>query len=159
MNLLIGLHVGLGELGALAFLWVFIELLNPTDARVKRARIATLIGVCALFAAWFVGGWYYIDTYGPVVKPIIKSGPFPWVHGIAMEAKEHIFIFLPIISLVVLKLIRNAGSNFSETTEISRAIAKLSLVIVIFSFAMASMGYFISSGARAGLEEQKTTQQ
>ncbi|PIR89160.1 MAG: hypothetical protein COU07_02930 [Candidatus Harrisonbacteria bacterium CG10_big_fil_rev_8_21_14_0_10_40_38] len=158
MNLLIGLHVGLGELGALAFLWVFVELLNPNKERITRAQKAVLIGVYALLAAWFIGGWYYVATYGPIVKPIIKAGPYPWAHGIAMEAKEHIFIFIPILALVVYKLIESAGNRLEKEKKTSRAIATLSLLIVILSFTIAGMGYFISSGARAGYESQSTTQ-
>ncbi|KKW40841.1 MAG: hypothetical protein UY91_C0033G0010, partial [Parcubacteria group bacterium GW2011_GWB1_55_9] len=45
MHALIGLHAVLGELGALLFLWVLIEMLNPDESRLRRARLAALLGV------------------------------------------------------------------------------------------------------------------
>ena len=42
MYFLIGLHAGLGELGALAFLWVVIEMMNPTDTAKGLARLLIL---------------------------------------------------------------------------------------------------------------------
>jgi hypothetical protein len=40
-------------------------------------------------------------VYGSQVKPIILAGLHPWVHKVVMEAKEHIFIFLPIIAFAL----------------------------------------------------------
>src|SRR3989344_6181175 len=103
---LIGIHAFLGEAGIIAFLWVFIELLNPVSSGVKRAKLAALLGVIFLFLSWFTGGFYYVKYYGTNVKPIIKEGPQPWAHGIFMETKEHIFLFLPFLSLLTYSLIK-----------------------------------------------------
>jgi hypothetical protein len=42
-----------------------------------------------------------LTVYGSQVKPIILAGLHPWVHKVVMEAKEHIFIFLPIIAFAL----------------------------------------------------------
>src|SRR3989344_6307900 len=117
-NPLIGLHAFFGELGIVSFLWVFLETLNPERHRIKRAKIAALVGVVFLFASWIIGGYYYVAYYGPNVKPVIKEGPEPWAHGIFMEAKEHIFLFLPFLSLLTFSLVRNYGSNLKKNKKI-----------------------------------------
>ena len=95
---LIGLHAWLGEFAALMFVWAFIELSSGADANIRRARTAVLLGLVFLFGAWFAGGYYYVEFYGAQVKPYIKEGPFPWAHGVVMETKEHVFLFLPLLA-------------------------------------------------------------
>ena len=34
------------------FIWVFVELLNPTAGRLKRAQTVSLLGVVMLFLSW-----------------------------------------------------------------------------------------------------------
>ncbi len=151
-SLLIGIHAGLGELGVFAFLWAFIEFLNPTARRLKRAEIAVLLGVIFFFAAWVVGGYYYIEFYGAGVKPLIKAGPLPWAHSIIMETKEHVFLFLPFLSLLSLGLLRKFRNDLLENNTIRKALLWLLGIIVLIGFAMAGLGYVISTGLRRALE-------
>ena len=69
---LIGLHAAFGEIGSILFLWIFIELLNPSEKSLKRSRKAALAGFLFLILTWIIGGYYYIKTYGTIVKPLIK---------------------------------------------------------------------------------------
>src|SRR3989338_9899023 len=100
-NPLIGIHAGLGEFGIFVFLWMFVELLNPTATRMKRAKIACVIGLILIMLSWLAGGYYYVNIYGPEVKPLIKEGPIPWAHLVFTETKEHIFFFIPILSMLI----------------------------------------------------------
>src|SRR3989344_8712170 len=97
-HLLIGVHAGFGELGLAAFFWVAIELLSGQPANLRRARRVAVVGLLALLLSWVLGGYYYVVHYGPEVKPLIKKGPMPWAHGIIMETKEHVFLFLPFMA-------------------------------------------------------------
>ena len=56
----IGVHAALGELSAIGFLWIFIELLNKTS-KIKRVKIIALVSVILLFLSWITGGWYYVN--------------------------------------------------------------------------------------------------
>src|SRR3989338_7951756 len=105
VNMLVGLHAALGELGALLFLWVLIEIIEPSTKRINRAKIISVMGLILILSAWFVAGSYYTTTYGQEVKPIIKAGPEPWAHDIFTETKEHVFLFLPFLSLLATCLI------------------------------------------------------
>ena len=51
VNPLILLHAFLAEIGLFAFLWIVVELLNPTESRIQRAQIAAVVGVCGLYLA------------------------------------------------------------------------------------------------------------
>lgn len=151
-NLLVGIHAALGEFGIFAFLWVLIELLNPTEQRIKRAKIAAVIGVILLFLSWLVGGYYYVSYYGANVKSIIKSGPEPWAHSVFMETKEHVFLFLPFLSMLTVAMIYQYNKKLLKDDKARKSIILLSGLIVLFGLAMAGMGYIISSGARTSLE-------
>ncbi|MBI4159254.1 hypothetical protein HY500_03270 [Candidatus Woesearchaeota archaeon] len=149
---LIGIHAALGEIAIFAFIWVFIELLNPSEQRIKRAKKAAVIGVILFFMSWIVGGYYYVNYYGKNVKPIIKEGPVPWAHEIFTETKEHIFLFLPFLSILTLGLIHKSGKALIKDKKTRSSILTLTFLIVLIGLAMAVMGYLISTGARAALE-------
>ena len=146
---LIGLHAILGEIGIFAFLWVFVELLNPSELRIKRARVASLVGIIFFILSWIVGGYYYVSFYGPNIKPIIKEGPQPWAHSIVMEVKEHVFLFLPFLAIINYMLLINVTLKDKKRTK---SIMGLAGLIVLIGLSMALMGYIISTGFRSALE-------
>ncbi|OGC83956.1 hypothetical protein A3D68_00085 [Candidatus Adlerbacteria bacterium RIFCSPHIGHO2_02_FULL_52_17] len=154
MHTLIGLHAVLGEVGALAFLWVLVELLNPNESRLRRARIAALLGILFLAGAWFFGGFYYVTEYGAAVKPIIKSGPIPWAHSIITETKEHVFLFLPFLAILTWGLLKRYQNEFIQKRNFRMTVLLISGLVVLLAFAMAGMGFLISSGFRAALESK-----
>ncbi len=154
MNPLIGVHAFLGELGLVCFIWVFVEMLNPTPSRLKRAKIASFLGVVLFFASWIVGGYYYSTDYGSLVKPVIKAGPQPWAHSIITEVKEHVFLFLPFLAILNYTLIIRFSSYLKDQKDerVRKAVLYLSVLILFVGALMGAMGYLISSGYRAALE-------
>ncbi len=154
MSILIGLHAFLGEAGALAFLWVFVELLSSSQSSLRRARLAALLGVLFLLGSWVAGGTHYLTDYATAVKPIIKEGPLPWAHSVITETKEHLFLFLPFLALLTWGLLKRYQDEFMQNRNLRVAVLVLSILIVLMAFAMAGMGFIISSGFRAALEAQ-----
>lgn len=148
VDILIGIHAALGEFSILAALWVFVEMLSPTEERLRRAKKAAIFVCIFLLASWMVGGFYYTTIYGSQVKPVIKEGPQPWAHAIFMETKEHVFLFLPFLSFFLLSLMRNASIKPKEKYPI----LAVSGMIVLIGLSMIGMGYIISTGMRAALE-------
>ena len=136
---LIGVHAAIGELGVLAFLWVFIELMNPSAQGIKRCKKAAIVGVVCFLTVWVTGGIYYVMYYGPQVKPLILAGPQPWAHKIVMEAKEHIFLFLPFLAISVLGAISSLGNSLLKDKNARRTVQWLSALCVILGMAMALM--------------------
>ena len=151
INPLILLHAMLAEIGLFAFLWVFVELLNPSQARIERARIASLIGLVCLLLAWFAGGLYYVDIYGLHVKPLIKASDARWAHSIVMEVKEHVFLFLPILSALAAILLHKFDQELINENDARVSIIVISGLIFLLGFSIAGMGALISAGYRLAL--------
>ena len=152
VSLLIGMHATFGEIAAFAFLWTLVELIEPSKKRIDRAKIAASIGVIFIFLSWIVGGYYYVNYYGTNVKPIIKEGPQPWAHSVFTETKEHVFLFIPFLALLNYFIIKKYEGTLIKDRKIRKAVMVLSLLITVLAFAMAGMGYMISTGARTALE-------
>lgn len=147
-EILIGTHAFLGEAGALAFLWVTIELLANTENGMRRTRIAARLGTAFIFLSWIIGGYYYVKFYGQI-KPFIKEGPQPWAHGIITETKEHIFLFLPIVALLTTGIIQRFKNELLTNKSARTATIILSILLVLMVFTIAGFGFLISSGYRA----------
>lgn len=145
------LHAGLGDLGSLSFLWVVAEIINGSQEGFKRARIVSLSGLVLLVLSWIVGGYYYVTTYGPVVKPVILGSSFSWAHEVVMEGKEHVFLFIPLMAAVVVISLFSTKSFKEMAVKGRTALGVLSALVFLFGFSMALMGFLIAVGARAGL--------
>ncbi len=152
MELLVAAHIALGELGILAFFWLIVELLHgPSDAGVLRAKGAALAGTMLFFAAWLIGGVYYVVQYGSVIKPVIQQGTWPWTDSIFMETKEHIFLFLPFVGFATLAQIWQGAERLERDARLRGALYVLVGTTLLLGVLMTVMGYFVSSGFRHGL--------
>ena len=152
VNPLVFVHAMVAEIGLFAFLWVLVEMLNPTEARIRRARIAAAIGVVCLLSAWLAGGFYYVEVYGSHIKPAIKASEAKWVHSIVMEVKEHVFLFLPVLAVLIGGLLFRYDEELIRKEDARVTIVLLSGLVFLLGFAIAGMGAIISSGYRFALE-------
>lgn len=151
VNPLILIHAIFAELGLIAFLWVLVEMLNPTETRIARAQMAAVSGFAFLFFAWLVGGFYYVEIYGLHIKPLIQASDAKWVHSIVMEVKEHIFLFLPILATLTAALLYKYDGELLENRDAQLSIVFLAGLIFVLGFSIAGMGALISSGYRFAL--------
>ena len=151
VNPLILIHAICAEIGLFAFLWVLVEMLNPSETRIARAQVAALTGFAFLFFAWLVGGFYYVEVYGLHVKPLIKASDASWVHSIVMEVKEHVFLFLPILASLTVALLYKYDGELINNRDARVSIVLLAGVIFLLGFSIAGMGAIISSGYRFAL--------
>lgn len=146
--ILIGLHLGFAILGIDLFLWLAGEIIaNP----VKRFRMVWVAGagLLSFVLAWIIGGLYYVNYYGSLVKPIIKAGSAPWAHSVVMESKEHIFLLIIPMAATAFFL------SFLKKKEIEEYGLKLPflvlvLLIALIALSIGAMGYIISAAARWG---------
>ena len=151
VNPLIGVHLAFGEIAILSSIWIIVELINPDVKRIRRAKIAALIGVVFFFLSWISGGYYYLTEYGSVVKPMIKASASPWAHKIVMEVKEHVFLMLPFLAVLVYGILSNKSKEILDNGEFRKWTMYLSGLVVFLGMLMAFMGYLISSAARDAL--------
>ncbi|MEE4216791.1 MAG: hypothetical protein V2I48_04230 [Xanthomonadales bacterium] len=150
---LIGIHAWFGEVAALMFIWAFIEMFSGQASNIRRARFAVLCGVLFLVAAWIAGGFYYVGIYGSEVKPFIKEGPLPWAHGVAMETKEHVFIFLPFLGALAWSVMQRFGHMMEADPRARAAGLYATGAAAILAGFMALTGFLVSSGFRSALEQ------
>lgn len=143
---LIGLHLGAAIIGIDAFLWVLGELMAG-DVHLGRARFAGFLGVLGFLGSWLAGGYYYLNYYGTLVKPGILKGTAPWAHAIAMEAKEHIFLFIVPMAVVVL-LFLMVDRAILATYRIKNSLRVLVGILATLALVIGAMGYIISAAAR-----------
>ena len=151
VNPLILIHAICAEIGLFAFLWVLVEMLNPSETRIARAQVAALTGFAFLFFAWLIGGFYYVEVYGLHVKPLIKASDASCVHSIVMEVKEHVFLFLPILASLTVALLYKYDGELINNRDARVSIVLLAGVIFLLGFSIAGMGAIISSGYRFAL--------
>lgn len=145
---LIGLHLVFAIIGIDAFLWLLGEVV--LDAGSPRRRfVAAFIGFAGYLLTWAVGGYYYVKFYGPLVKPVIKAGSAPWAHAIAMEAKEHIFLFSIPIAITILLLSRLSADEL-KSLGLRERFVHLIAIAAGFGLSFGLMGFIISAAARWG---------
>src|SRR3989344_2958174 len=145
---LIGLHLGFAILGIDAFLWLLGEF-SADIANIKRRAWAAMIGCVGFIMTWIVGGYYYVKFYGPLVKPTILKGMAPWAHAIAMEAKEHIFLFVVPLALTGIF----AALLDQETIQrlgLKRPLLWLVGTVAGLGLFICALGFIISSAATWG---------
>lgn len=153
-KVLVLIHSLSGSLTALALIWIILEILYLTKKGVVRAKIAGYLAAFLVVAGcWIVGGYNYLTDYGSKVKPIILAGPEPWAHSIAMEVKEHIFIFLPIIVIALsMTLVTFDRDALLEDPEARRAIAITASLALLMVLLMFLMGTIISNAGNVRME-------
>jgi len=137
--ILIG-HILLGLIGVLMSLAMLLALLGKRYNRAF-ALYSAMAAFVSFMLSWLLGGWYYVTYYSSVVKSIIKSGPYPWAHLIAMEAKEHIFLMLPILTAIIMMFVwLNEGKP--------RSIGILVILNAIIAVSILMAGVVISGAVR-----------
>lgn len=145
MNFLVFIHVLTGFGGFLLPLWIALEMLKPLNKISLRAvRIAAFFSLILIVVSWIIGGLFYINIYGPEIKPVIKETQ-PWIHNIVMESKEHIFLFIPFLIALLNVLV---WSNIERTR---RMITTIIIISFILGIIITIMGFAIS-GAREAAE-------
>lgn len=145
MNFLVFIHVLTGFGGFLLPLWIALEMLKPLNKISLRAvRIAAFFSLILIVVSWIIGGLFYINIYGPEIKPVIKETQ-PWIHNIVMESKEHIFLFIPFLIALLNVLV---WSNIERTR---RMITTTIIISFILGIIITIMGFAIS-GAREAAE-------
>lgn len=145
---LIGLHLGSAILGIDALLWLLGEAVGNSPS-VKRRVIAAGVGLIGYIFTWLIGGYYYVKFYGPLVKPVIKAGSAPWAHAIAMEAKEHIFLFaIPLA--VTIYLLARIDADELRSLGLRKGLIGLTVITAGLGLSLGLMGFIISAAARWG---------
>ncbi|MBY4677592.1 hypothetical protein [Marinobacterium arenosum] len=146
-EMILMLHASFGVLAILASVWVFAETLTNSVASQGRIRWVSLAGAALMWLSYLIGGYWYVVYYG-ADKALIKEGPWPFAHSFFMEAKEHIFFSLLLLStylpMVALRLA-------PERPQVRGLVLWLSGWIVLLGLAMEGAGALIAMGVKVAL--------
>jgi len=146
-------HVTFGVLGILAALWVVVEAVNSSEANQHRLKLASIGTTLFIWLAYLMGGWFYVVYYGAAEsssdKSIILSGPWKWSHLFFMEAKEHIFFMLILLS-ILLPIVTFRNQLFKDR-KIRNLTIVIALTIVVLGLGMEGFGAMISKGVKMSL--------
>ena len=140
-------HVITGVIAVIATFLVVLALLKSTPD-IKRLRITSVLAALSYYISWFTGGYYYWFHYGSNVKPVIKAGEYPWAHLVVMEAKEHIFLLLPVMSLLTVGFMFLSSKRLQNEPEFKSAVTFFVLVSLVLAVLITLAGMVITGGAR-----------
>lgn len=150
---LVLLHSLGGAAAAFALIWVLVELRRSTPGEMARARTAAYTAAFANVAGcWIAGGYSYLTDYGQRVKPVILDSATPWAHLVITEAKEHVFIFIPTLSVLLALMLRSAARDdeIAEDPIVRRSLGVLAALALAMVLLMFVFGALISSAGRIG---------
>lgn len=147
LKLLLVLHIIFGLAGVIAFYAVWMGLLKK-ELNGKFLKRSSFWGAVLIVLSWISGGYYYWDYYGTAVKTVIKAGPYPWAHAVFMEGKEHVFLFLPFLTVLAAVIIWHSTDELDRNPVLKKELAVLTGVITALGIIITLSGTIISGAVR-----------
>ena len=141
------LHVVIGLIGVAASFMVVIGLLKQ-KLSFKFLSFATFTAFISYILSWVTGGYYYVIQYGGAVKPVIIAGPYPWAHAFFTEVKEHVFLFLPFLSLILFLMVFFMRETLSEDTQMKRILMLIALLVFLLGIYVTVSGMIMSGSVK-----------
>lgn len=135
-------------LGAVILSYAVWMILMKQQPNILRAAKAAWWAFALTITSWITGGYYYVTRYGSAVKPVIKSGKYAWAHTIITELKEHIFLFLPVLMLVLAIVLWMQREQKKTDAGMLRALIVLAGVTALLGIAITLFGVVISGAYR-----------
>ncbi|RME29896.1 hypothetical protein D6792_02810 [Candidatus Parcubacteria bacterium] len=145
----LALHVAAGLAGCGGAYAAWFALSGSTPAW-RTLWWGTAFALVGFFMSYASGAVYYLSYYGKAVKPVILQGRFPWAHAFAMEAKEHLFLFLPFVTLLLAVAIWRYNKLLWDSRNIAlrEALAALAGVVAAIAFIVVLLGVLVSGAVR-----------
>lgn len=140
-------HVIAGLAGVIAAYAILIEILRR-EPQIKKLAINSIVSAVSYTLSWVAGGYYYLTYYGSKVKPLILKGPYPFAHSIFTEAKEHIFLLLPLIAVITCILVCANKAKLTGPGALKKSFIWLTVVQVILGVFVTLAGFIMSGSVR-----------
>ncbi len=141
------LHVLTGLIGIIAFYPVWTGLLRERLTP-KSLKLGSFLGLVFLVISWLTAGSYYTTYYGQAVKAAVVAGKYPWAHKVLMEAKEHVFLFLPFLAAALFFSIWAFGDRLEREPGAKKSLAALTGLLVILGIIVTLAGVVVSGAVR-----------
>ena len=141
------IHVLLGVSCMVATVWLFVDVLHASIANQKRITCLSRFIALAMWLAFLVAGYWYVQLY-PADKAIILKGPWPFAHSFFMETKEHLVILLLLLTTYLPFVAANQLAQNKEARKLTLWVAAL---IVLLALGMEGEGAVIAMGVKVAL--------
>lgn len=143
-------HVIFGVGCLLAAVWLFVDVLNASDANLLRIRRMSWAAAAFMWVAFIIAGYWYVVDYH-TDKAIILKGPWPVAHSFFMETKEHLVIML-LLMATYLPIV--ASNNLVTNKDARRLMLWLTAGIAGLALLVEGHGAIIAAGVKMGLLAQ-----
>ena len=137
------LHIFLGIGGIVLFSAISLMLVKDKWNQ-NHLKLNSLLATLAFILSWIFGGFYYSTHYGKAVKEVILAGSYPWIHKVLMETKEHVFLFLPFLSIVLFTIAFLGADLVEKNEKLKREMIKLVLITTSLGISITLFGILIS---------------
>ena len=147
LEMMLVVHVlsGLVGVSSVYFIWTgFLKKTLKLSSLIKSCWIALV----SFVLSWLSGGYYYVAYYGDNIKPVIKSGDYPWAHSVFTETKEHLFLFLPFLTLMILISLYLYGDKLEKNEKLKKSFTLLSGITFFLGVFITLAGVIISGANR-----------
>jgi len=138
-------HVLFGVLGTLVAVALFFDVVNLSQANIKRIKRLCLVAVILFVLSYLVGGYWYVVHYAPE-KALILAGPWPWAHTYFMEVKEHLFFMIILLALYLPMLVYN--KQLLESTGLKVITLTVLGLMIVLGLTMDGFGAIITMGSK-----------
>lgn len=146
-QLILMIHVLFGVACVVTSLWVFVDVLNVSEANQGRIRKMSCAAAVFMWLAFLIGGYWYVFSY-KVDKAIILKGPWPFAHGFFMETKEHLVIMLLMLATY---LPLTVAGTLVANKDARRVALWVAGMVVLLALIIEGEGATIAMGVKAGL--------
>jgi hypothetical protein len=140
-------HVLFGMLCIVTSVWVFVDVLNASEANQARVRGLSIAVAVFMWLAYLIGGYWYVVFYS-TDKALILKGPWPFAHEFFMEMKEHVVLMLLLLATY---LPIASSSNLFVNKSSRNVVLWVAGLIALIGMAMDGSGAIIGMGAKIGL--------
>ncbi len=146
-ELILMAHVLFGVACLVTTLWVFVDVLNVSEANQNRIRKMSCAAAVFMWIAFLIAGYWYVLSY-KTDRAVILKGPWPFAHSFFMETKEHLVILL--LMLATYLPIAAAG-NLAANKDARRVVLWVAGMVVLLALMMEGDGAIIAMGVKVGL--------
>jgi len=140
-------HVLLGVICVVGSVWIFVDVLHASPANEQRIKYVSRVVAGAMWLAFLVAGWWYVNRYAPD-KAIILKGPWPFAHKFFMESKEHLVILLLLLASY-LPIV--TARSLAADKDARKLALWVSALIVLLGLGMEGEGAVIAMGVKVAL--------
>jgi hypothetical protein len=140
-------HVLFGMLCIVASVWVFVDVLNASEANQARIRGLSVAVAIFMWLAYLIGGYWYVLFYS-TDKALILKGPWPFAHDFFMEMKEHVALMLLLLATY---LPIAASANLFSNRSARSVVLCVAGLIVLIGMVLDGSGAIIGMGAKVAL--------